>query len=127
MAALFVYTDFDKAISILEKKLEGRENNASRRQSPTRQSGQFNIIQTRENEEGEMIDPSMLAGAHMAQGQRKPSFILMKTSKSGKVGSGLSTHSGSREGSLENRSATGAAAAGMGFPSGAAVPAAYYK
>jgi hypothetical protein len=112
--------DFDKAVSILEKKLEGRNGDSStRRMNLVRDSSKFNIA-PKDSEEGVMIDPSMVATTHL---QRKGS--VLKISKSSKGGAGFSTASGSLVGS----SGDGPRASGQGgnFPTGAHVPAAYYK
>jgi hypothetical protein len=113
--------DFDKAVNILEKKLEGRDGQ-QRRYSPQRQSSQFNIL-PKESEDGELIDPSMVATSHLA---RKASFLL-KPSKSGKLGgSGASTASGSNNPSADNPKSSSAPGQ-QSFPAGAHVPAAYYR
>jgi hypothetical protein len=112
--------DFDKAVNILEKKLEGRDGQ-QRRYSPQRQSSQFNIL-PKESEDGELIDPSMVATSHLA---RKASFLL-KPSKSGKLGSGASTASGSNNPSADNPKSSSAPGQ-QSFPTGAHVPASYYR
>ena len=129
-----IKTDFDKAINILEKKLEARNsssydgltsNNRERRNIHRQSSNQFNI-QPKEDEEGAMIDPSQLITTHSG---RKSSFINKPTSasRSGKHGSNISASSGSHGGSVEAGRSSSQQGGGAGFPTGANVPASYYR
>lgn len=113
-----IVADFDKAVSILEKKLEGRSGDNGARRNLVRDSSKFNIA-PKESDEGVMIEPSMLVTNHL---QRKGS--VLKMSKSAK-GGGFSTASGSLVGSSGD--GPRASAQSGNFPTGAHVPAAYYR
>lgn len=131
---VFLYADFDKAVSLLEKKLEGRNATsfdglvAGGRRALNRQSSQFHIA-PKDSDEGVMIDPSMLQTTHSG---RKASIMkpAMKPGTSGKrrQNSIISLGSGSGANSVSGGGGgTASHAKESNVPTGAHVPAAFYR
>lgn len=140
---LTLFLDFDKAVTILEKKLEARDSppaGRGRTISPSRQqSVQFHIVKE-PTESDVMIDPTMLLkqdNIAIAPPSRSPSSNMRRQNSMNSITSNSPENSGIRH---SNLSTTGAGSAGTSvshsvakdkdreqFPTGAQVPAAYYK